>query len=66
MTGTLVAHGMAVGAMVEKGAVMIIMEAMKREHSIGARAAGTVVEFYSQPGDRVNGGAELLRFEAAA
>ncbi len=64
MTGTIVAHGVAVGEPVEKGAVMIIMEAMKMEHSIRAPAAGTVVEFYCQPGDLVNGGAELLRFEA--
>ncbi|MGK2913659.1 MAG: acetyl/propionyl/methylcrotonyl-CoA carboxylase subunit alpha, partial [Porticoccaceae bacterium] len=65
MTGTIVAHAVAAGALVEKGAAMIIMEAMKMEHTIRAPANGTVVEFFCQPGDLVNGGAELLRFEAA-
>jgi 3-methylcrotonyl-CoA carboxylase alpha subunit len=40
------------------------MEAMKMEHTIRAPLAGTVKAFYYQPGDLVDGGAELLDFAA--
>jgi len=38
---------------------------MKMEHTIRAPAAGAVREFYFKAGDLVDGGAELLAFEAA-
>jgi 3-methylcrotonyl-CoA carboxylase alpha subunit len=37
---------------------------MKMEHSLKAPAAGCVSEFYYKAGDLVDGGAELLAFEA--
>ena len=37
---------------------------MKMEHPIRPPADGTVIEFYCQPGDLVDGGAELVNFEA--
>ena len=41
---------------------LLVMEAMKMEHTIRAPAAGQVEAFYYQPGDLVDGGAELLKF----
>jgi 3-methylcrotonyl-CoA carboxylase alpha subunit len=64
MTGTIVALPVEAGSPVKKDQAIVIMEAMKMEHTIRAPADGTVVEFYFQPGDLVDGGAELVNFEA--
>ncbi len=64
MTGTIVALPVSAGSSVKKDQAIVIMEAMKMEHTIRAPADGTVVEFYFQPGDLVDGGAELVKFEA--
>ena len=53
------------GAVVEKGQPLLIMEAMKMEHTICAPADGKLAEFYFQAGDQVSGGEELLCFEPA-
>jgi 3-methylcrotonyl-CoA carboxylase alpha subunit len=53
------------GAVVEKGAPLIVMEAMKMEHTIGAPAAGKVTEVLYGVGDQVADGAQLLVLEAA-
>ncbi len=66
MNGTIVALPVAAGATVNKDDPIVIMEAMKMEHTIRAPADGTVVEFYFKEGDLVDGGAELVNFEAAA
>ncbi|RLA43000.1 MAG: 3-methylcrotonyl-CoA carboxylase [Gammaproteobacteria bacterium] len=65
MTGTIVTLPVEAGSPVSKDQPIVIMEAMKMEHTIRAPADGTVVEFYFQPGDLVDGGAELVNFEAA-
>ncbi len=65
MTGTIVALPAEAGAPVKKDDPIVIMEAMKMEHTIRAPADGVVVEFYFQPGDLVDGGSELVNFEAA-
>ncbi|NCF19832.1 MAG: acetyl-CoA carboxylase biotin carboxylase subunit [Haliea sp.] len=64
MNGTIVALLAEVGASVEADAPLLVMEAMKMEHTIRAPAAGVVKAFYYQPGDLVDGGAELLDFQA--
>ncbi len=51
-----------VGDIVKKGDVLLVMEAMKMEHTIRAPEEGQVEAFYYQPGDLVDGGAELLSF----
>jgi 3-methylcrotonyl-CoA carboxylase alpha subunit len=62
-------HGVVVkllaepGAIVEKDQPLLIMEAMKMEHTICAPSDGTVTEFYFQAGEQVSGGEELLNFE---
>ncbi len=65
MNGTIVELLVAAGASVSKGDTLLVMEAMKMEHSIRAPADGAVEEFYYAPGDLVEGGAELLSFVAA-
>ena len=64
MNGTLVALLVDIGTKVNKGDTLLVMEAMKMEHSIIAPSDGAVTEFYFQPGDLVDGGSELLAFEA--
>ena len=63
MNGTVVASFVNVGENVSKGEVLMVMEAMKMEHTITAPSDGIVVEFYFQHGDLVDGGAQLLAFE---
>ncbi|HNM56105.1 MAG TPA: ATP-grasp domain-containing protein, partial [Thauera aminoaromatica] len=66
MPGKVIALVAAEGAKVEKGAPLLILEAMKMEHTITAPAAGTVKAFRFGVGDQVGDGAELVEFEAAA
>jgi 3-methylcrotonyl-CoA carboxylase alpha subunit len=51
------------GADVAAGAVLIVLEAMKMEHSLVAPWAGTVKSVAVKPGDRVEEGAELVVLE---
>ena len=65
MPGKIVAVLVAQGDSVEKGAPLLIMEAMKMEHSIAAPAAGVVDELLYAVGDQVAEGAQLLSFKVA-
>jgi 3-methylcrotonyl-CoA carboxylase alpha subunit len=65
MNGTVVTLLVDVGATVAKGETLMVMEAMKMEHSIVAPSDGKVSEFFYQPSELVDGGAELLAFEIA-
>ncbi|MFC0401073.1 acetyl/propionyl/methylcrotonyl-CoA carboxylase subunit alpha [Paraburkholderia rhizosphaerae] len=60
MPGKVIAVLVEPGAKVEKGAPLIVMEAMKMEHTIGAPAAGIVAEVLYAVGDQVADGAQLL------
>ncbi|WP_025597021.1 acetyl/propionyl/methylcrotonyl-CoA carboxylase subunit alpha [Burkholderia sp. WSM2230] len=60
MPGKVIAVLVEPGTVVEKGAPLIVMEAMKMEHTIGAPAAGTVSEVLYAVGDQVADGAQLL------
>ncbi|GGD74128.1 acetyl/propionyl/methylcrotonyl-CoA carboxylase subunit alpha [Lacimicrobium alkaliphilum] len=64
MNGSVVKLVVEVGQQVSKGQELVIMEAMKMEHSLKAPSDGKVTEFFFQQGDLVDGGAELLAFEA--
>jgi 3-methylcrotonyl-CoA carboxylase alpha subunit len=66
MPGKVIAVMVQAGAKVERGAPLLIMEAMKMEHTIMAPAAGAVKEVLYGVGDQVAEGAELIRFEPAA
>jgi 3-methylcrotonyl-CoA carboxylase alpha subunit len=48
------------GTRVEAGTVLVVLEAMKMEHSLSAPWAGTVSAVAVKPGDRVEEGVELV------
>jgi len=52
------------GRKVAKGAPLIILEAMKMEHTIAAPADGTVEAVHYRVGDQVEEGVELIAFAA--
>ena len=64
MPGKVIALIAPVGGRVEKGAPLLILEAMKMEHTIAAPAGGTVKAFLFNVGEQVSDGAELVEFEA--
>jgi 3-methylcrotonyl-CoA carboxylase alpha subunit len=64
MPGKIVALLVEKGATVEKGTPLLIMEAMKMEHTINAPASGTVEELLYAVGDQVADGVQLLAFAA--
>ena len=63
MSGTVVAVPVAVGDRVERGAALVVLEAMKMEHTIVAPAAGIVSAVNFAVGDRVPEGADLVDLE---
>jgi 3-methylcrotonyl-CoA carboxylase alpha subunit len=63
MPGKIVAVLTAKGKSVEKGAPLLIMEAMKMEHTIAAPVDGTVEDLLYAVGDQVAEGAQLLTFK---
>jgi 3-methylcrotonyl-CoA carboxylase alpha subunit len=52
------------GETVEKGQALMIVEAMKMEHTIAAPKRGVVGQIYFAKGEQVAEGAQLLEFEA--
>jgi 3-methylcrotonyl-CoA carboxylase alpha subunit len=62
MNGVIVKLLVEPGTEVKKDQPVIIMEAMKMEHTLCAPADGLVSEFYFQAGDQVDGGSLLLEF----
>jgi 3-methylcrotonyl-CoA carboxylase alpha subunit len=63
MPGKVIALLAKAGSAVEKGAPLLVLEAMKMEHTISAPRAGTVKAFRYAAGDQVSEGAELVDFE---
>lgn len=63
MPGKVIAVLVEPGAKVERGAPLLIMEAMKMEHTIHAPTAGTIGEILYGVGEQVPEGAELLVLE---
>ena len=61
--GTVIAVHAVVGEHVEKGSKLVVLEAMKMEHSVIAGESGTVAEVRVEPGDAVDEGALLVRIE---
>ena len=60
MPGKIVAIHVAQGQTVAKGEPLLVMEAMKMEHTISAPGAGVVKELLFEVGDQVGDGAQLL------
>ena len=64
MSGTVVAVMVALGDKVERGAVLMILEAMKMEHTIAAPSAGKVSAINYRAGEQVAEGEDLIDIEA--
>ena len=54
MPGNVVRVEVAVGDVVEAGQPVVVLEAMKMEHTVRAPARGTVTALHAQPGDQVD------------
>ncbi len=65
MNGTMVSVLVNSGETVTKDQPLVIMEAMKMEHTIKAPSDGVVEEVFFTAGDMVEGGDELLSFTAS-
>ncbi|MDX9707427.1 MAG: acetyl/propionyl/methylcrotonyl-CoA carboxylase subunit alpha [Azospira sp.] len=65
MPGKVVTLLVPPGQAVEKGTPLLVLEAMKMEHTITAPKNGTVKAFCYGVGDQVADGAELVEFEAS-
>ena len=63
MPGKVIAVLVQKGARVEKGTPLVILEAMKMEHTITAPRAGTVAEIRFAAGEQVDEGVDLLILE---
>jgi 3-methylcrotonyl-CoA carboxylase alpha subunit len=66
MPGKVLRRLVEAGAEVSSGAPLLVLEAMKMEHTIAAPAAGRVRALHVEEGEQVEEGAILLDFEAAA
>ena len=64
MPGKVVALLAAVGATVAKGTPLLVLEAMKMEHTIHAPSQGIVKGFHFSAGEQVGDGVDLVDFEA--
>lgn len=65
MPGRIVALLVEPGVELTAGAPLLVMEAMKMEHTIAAPVAGKVAEFYFAAGDQVQDGDDLVDFVAS-
>jgi len=65
MPGSVVAVRAAVGDVVREGQPILVMEAMKMQHTIAAPVAGTVTELSASAGQQVEAGTVLAVVEPA-
>ena len=64
MPGTVVRVAVEQGEQVEAGQPVLVLEAMKMQHTVAAPHAGTVTEIEIQPGAQVAAGEVLAVVEA--
>ena len=64
MNGSIVRVLVEAGQTVEAGAQLVVLEAMKMEHSIRAPHAGVIKALYCQEGEMVGEGSALVELEA--
>lgn len=64
MPGKIIAILAAAGSHVQAGTALIVIEAMKMEHTVTAPTDGMVGQVVFQVGDQVSDGAQLLTFTA--
>jgi 3-methylcrotonyl-CoA carboxylase alpha subunit len=65
MPGKIIAVHVKAGTEVARGTALLVMEAMKMEHTIAAPGDGTVTAVHFKVGEQVDEGTELIEFEAA-
>ena len=65
MPGTVVTVAVEVGAQVEAGQAVLVLEAMKMQHTVSAPGAGVVTQIDVKPGDQVAAGEVLAVVEEA-
>ena len=63
MPGKIIALPAPVGTLLDKGAALLVMEAMKMEHTLCAPKQGTVRAYLCQVGDQVDEGVALVDFD---
>jgi 3-methylcrotonyl-CoA carboxylase alpha subunit len=63
MPGQVIAVAVQVGDRVAEGAPLVIVEAMKMEHTLRAPRSGRVSSVACAVGDRVEEGVELVQLE---
>lgn len=66
MNGSIVRVLVEAGQHVEAGTALVVLEAMKMEHSIRAPQAGTVKALYCREGEMVSEGTVLVELEEAS
>lgn len=66
MNGSIVRVLVEVGQTVEAGCQLVVLEAMKMEHSIRAPHAGVIKALYCQEGEMVGEGSALVELDAAS
>lgn len=66
MNGSIVRVLVESGQPVEAGALLVVLEAMKMEHSIRAATAGVVTALHCREGDMVNEGAVLVTLDESS
>ena len=65
MPGTVVTVAVEAGAQVEVGQAVLVLEAMKMQHTVSAPGAGVVTQIDVKPGDQVAAGEVLAVVEEA-
>ncbi|TWS98459.1 acetyl/propionyl/methylcrotonyl-CoA carboxylase subunit alpha [Reyranella sp. CPCC 100927] len=65
MPGKIIDFKVKAGESVSRGQPVVVLEAMKMEHTLVAPSDGTVKRLLYAPGDQVPDGADLVEFEAA-
>lgn len=63
MTGKIIAVQTEAGARVRKGEALVVLEAMKMEHTLSAPVDTTVFEVLVSPGDQVDEGTVVVAFD---
>jgi 3-methylcrotonyl-CoA carboxylase alpha subunit len=64
MPGKIIEVTARAGQRVKRGEVLLVLEAMKMEHTIVAPADGIIERVHFLPGDLVEEGAALIAFSA--
>jgi len=63
MPGKILNINVKKGSSVKTGDTLLILEAMKMEHTIKANSDGQVIELYVKTGDQVESGSDLMKIE---